>query len=39
MAKPKTVQVGNTTVTQISQKEWEILVQKIKKRHDRLCAA
>ena len=36
MAKPKTVQVGNITVTQISPKEREILAQKIQKRHDRL---
>ena len=33
MAKPKTVRVGNITVTQISSKEREILAQKIKKRH------
>jgi len=36
MEKPKTVRVGNITVTQISPKEREILAQKIKKRHDRL---
>jgi hypothetical protein len=36
MAKPKTIQVGNITVTQISPKEREILAQKIKQRHDRL---
>jgi hypothetical protein len=36
MAKPKTVRMGNITVTQISSKEREILAQKIKKRHGRL---
>jgi hypothetical protein len=36
MEKPKTVRVGNITVTQISPKEREILARKIKKRHDRL---
>jgi len=36
MEKPKTVRVGNITVTQISPKEREILAQKIKQRHDRL---
>ena len=36
MENPKTVRVGNITVTQISPKEREILAQKIKKRHDRL---
>jgi virulence-associated protein VapD len=36
MEQPKTVRVGNITVTQISPKEREILAQKIKKRHDRL---
>ena len=36
MAKPKTIQVGNITVTQISPKEREILAQKIKERHARL---
>jgi hypothetical protein len=36
MAKPKAIQVGNITVTQISPKEREILAQKIKKRHGRL---
>lgn len=36
MAKPKTVQVGNITVTQISPKERQILEQKIKQRQDRL---
>ena len=36
MAKPKTIQVGNITVTQISPKEREILAQKIKQRHERL---
>ena len=36
MEKPKTVRVGNITVTQISPKEREILAQKIKERHARL---
>ena len=36
MEKPKTVRVGNITVTQISPKEREMPAQKIKKRHDRL---
>jgi hypothetical protein len=36
MEKPKTVRVGNITVTQISPKEREILAQKIKQRHTRL---
>ena len=36
MEKPKTVRVGNITVTQISPKERKILAQKIKKRHARL---
>ena len=36
MAKPKTVRVGNITVTQISPKEREILAHKIEKRHDGL---
>ena len=36
MEKPKTVRVGNITVTQISPKEREILARKIKQRHDRL---
>ena len=36
MEKPKTVRVGNITVTQISPEEREILAQKIKERHDRL---
>ena len=36
MAKPKTVQVGNITVTRISPKEREILAPKIKERHARL---
>ena len=36
MAKPKTVRVGNVTVTQISPKEQEVLAEKIKQRHDLL---
>jgi hypothetical protein len=36
MAKPKTVRVGNVTVTQISPKEQELLAEKIKQRHDLL---
>ena len=36
MEKPKTVRVGNITVTQISPKERENLAQKKKQRHDRL---
>lgn len=36
MEKPKTVRVGNITVTQISPKEREILAQKIKERHAQL---
>ena len=36
MEKPKTVRVGNITVTQISPKERKILAQKIKARHARL---
>ena len=36
MEKPKTVRVGNITVTQISPKEREILAQKIKQRHNGL---
>jgi hypothetical protein len=36
MAKPKTVRVGNVTVTQISPKERELLAEKIKQRHDLL---
>jgi hypothetical protein len=36
MEKPKTVRVGNMTVTRVSPKEREILAQKIKQRHDRL---
>ena len=34
MAKPKTVRVGNVTVTEISPKEGEVLAEKIKQRHD-----
>jgi hypothetical protein len=36
MAKPKTVRVGNVTMTQISAKEREVLAEKIKQRHDLL---
>ena len=36
MAKPKTVRVGDVTVTQISPKEREVLAEKIKQRHDLL---
>jgi len=36
MAKPKTVRVGNVTVTQMSPKEREVLAEKIKQRHDLL---
>jgi hypothetical protein len=36
MAKPKTVRVGNVTVTQISPKERKVLAEKIKERHDLL---
>jgi hypothetical protein len=36
MAKPKTVRVGNVTMTQISPKERELLAEKIKQRHDLL---
>ena len=36
MEKPKTVRVGNITVTQISPKERKILAQKTKTRHARL---
>src|ERR1700727_3781827 len=36
MAMPKTVRVGNVTVTQMSAKEREVLAEKIKQRHDLL---
>jgi hypothetical protein len=36
MEKPKTVRVGNITVTQISPKERKIVAQKTKTRHARL---
>ena len=36
MAKPKTVRVGNVTVTQMSPKERAVLAEKIKQRHDLL---